>query len=384
MECLLVVMLTAEKERYLREIYFDAKQPASFAGLGKLYKFVKTRRNDISKEDIRKWLSKQSSYTLYRRVIRKFRRPKVMVPSKGYMVDADTANYAQYSDANDGYKYFAVFIDVLSHYLYTVPLKSLTSSEMVNALKKVFEREKPTFLRTDRGSEFAGAANKFLKAEDVKQIKTSEHSKANYAERVIRTVKGKLAKYMVHNKSRRWIDALPEVTDSYNKTYHRTIKMSPVQALETKDAILWKSQYNPEPKKQREAKKKPPSKNPRTKNPFKLKVGDVVRLSKIPGTYDKETDKKWTDELFTITTRTLNQGIPKYEVKDFANDPIIDKFSTHELQKVFVDQDTQYDVDKILRRRKKRGKTQVLVHWVGWPSKFDSWIDEDQVKDFTK
>ena len=239
-------------------------------------------------------------------------------------------------------------------------------------------------MRTDRGSEFAGAANKYLKAEDVKQIKTSEHSKANYAERVIRTVKGKLGRYMVYNKSRRWIDALPEVTDSYNKTYHTTIKMSPMQALETEDAILWKTQYNPTVKKLHKGKKKAPAKNPMSKNPYKFKVGDVVRLSKIPGTYDKETDKKWTDELFTITTRALNQGIPKYEVKDFANDPIIDKFSSDELQKVTVDQNTQYDVDKILRKRKKRGRTQVLVHWVGWPSKFDSWIDEDQVKDFNK
>ena len=106
-------------------------------------------------------------------------------------------------------------------------------------------------------------------------------------------------------------------------------------------------------------------------------MGDVVRISKIPGTYDKETDKKWTDELFTITTRTLKQGIPKYDIKDFANDPIIDKISNDELQKVSVDQDTQYDIDKILRKRKKRRKTQVLMHWVGWQSKFDSWIDED-------
>ena len=59
-----------------------------------------------------------------------------MVLSKVYIFDHDRANYARYSDVNDGYKYFAVFIDVLSHYVYTFPLKSLTSS--VNVLKKVF------------------------------------------------------------------------------------------------------------------------------------------------------------------------------------------------------------------------------------------------------
>ena len=106
----------------------------------------------------------------------------------------------------------------------------------------------------------------------------------------------------------------------------------------------------------------------------------MVRLSKIPGTFEKESDKKWTNELFTIASRSLHHEIPKYEVKYYHNDPIIDKFSTKELQNVIIHQDTHYDIDKILRKRKKRGKKQVLVHWVGWPSKFDSWIDKDQVK----
>ena len=44
--------------------------------------------------------------------------------------------------------------------------------------------------------------------------------------------------------------------------------------------------------------------------------------------------------MFTIAYRSLNQGIPKYEVKDYHNDPIIDTFSTEELEKVIIDQDT--------------------------------------------
>lgn len=375
-------MLTREKEDYLAKIYFDPKQPTSFGGVDKLYQFVRTKGRGISKGDIKKWLSKQSTYSLYRKVIRKFKRPKVIVPTKNYMFDGDTANYEAYASNNDGYKYIAVFIDVLSHFLYTVPLKTLKSTEMVNALKKVFEQAKPTFLRTDRGSEFAGAANKYMKKEEVKHLTTSEHSKANYAERVIRTIKGKLGRYMVYKKTRRWIDALPDITNSYNNTVHTTIKMSPKEALSTQDPILWTRQYQTPLRQKKEKKKKPPKSKGQSKPIYKYKVGDVVRLSRIPGTYDKETDKKWTDEWFKITTRSLNQGIPKYEVKDFANDPIIDKFSNDELQKVIVDQDTRYDIEKIIRKRKTRGKTQVLVHWVGWPSKFDSWIDESQVKDF--
>ena len=378
-------MLTEEKENYLKETYYDPKQPTSFSGAEKFYKFVKTQRPDISHGDVLKWLRKQNTYTLHRRVVRRFNRPRVMVPAKGYMLDLDTANYESYASENDGFKYIAFFTDVLSHFLYTIPLKTLSSKEMVDALKRILAKEKPTLIRSDRGSENMGAADKYMKAQGVKHVTTSDHSKANYAERVIRTVKGKLGRYMAYNKTRRWIDVLQDITDSYNNTYHRSIRMSPTEALSTNDATLWKNQYEKRltPEKSKTEKVAPPKRLPR-KSTFRFKVGDVVRLSKIPGTYDKETDQKWTDELFTISSRSLNQGIQKYDVKDFANEPIRDKFSADELQKVTVDRDTQYDIEKILRKRNVRGKTQVLVHWRGWPSKFDSWIEEDQVKDFSR
>ena len=116
-------MLTREKENYLKEIYYDPKQPTSFGGADKLYKFIKTQREDISKGDIVKWLSKQNAYTLFKKVVKRFKRPRVIVPTKGYMLDADTVNYETYASDNDGFKYIAVFTDVLSHYLYTIPLK---------------------------------------------------------------------------------------------------------------------------------------------------------------------------------------------------------------------------------------------------------------------
>ena len=104
--------------------------------------------------------------------------------------------------------------------------------------------------------------------------------------------------------------------------------------------------------------------------------------SNVNTSMDDTVNAKQKEEAEQRMNEPRNQGIPKYEVKDFANDPIIDKFSSDELQKVIVDQDMQYDIDKIIRKRKRKGKTQVLVHWVGCPSKFDSWIDEEQVKDF--
>ena len=118
---------------------------------------------------------------------------------------------------------------------------------MVDALKRILAKEKLTLIRSDRGSENMGAADKYMKAQCVKHVTTSDHSKANYAERVIRTVKGKLGRYMAYKKTRRWIDVLQDITDSYNNTYHRSIRMSPTEVLSTNDAILWKKSVREAP-----------------------------------------------------------------------------------------------------------------------------------------
>ena len=40
-------MLTREKEESLEKIYFDPKQPTSFGGVDKLYKFMQAKGKDI-------------------------------------------------------------------------------------------------------------------------------------------------------------------------------------------------------------------------------------------------------------------------------------------------------------------------------------------------
>lgn len=57
------------------------------------------------------------------------------------------------------------------------------------------------------------------------------------------------------------------------------------------------------------------------------------------------------------------------------NEPIQGSFYASELQK-----ETQWRIEKIIRKRKVGGKPEELVRWLGWPKKFDSWIPEIDVK----
>ena len=49
------------------------------------------------------------------------------------------------------------------------------------------------------------------------------------AERFIRTLKTKIYKYMTPVSKNVYINKLDDIVDDYNNTYHRTIKMKPVE-----------------------------------------------------------------------------------------------------------------------------------------------------------
>lgn len=52
-------------EAYLKEIYYNPSNPASFSGPDKLFRYVKNDgKYDITKYKIKKWLQSQESYSM--------------------------------------------------------------------------------------------------------------------------------------------------------------------------------------------------------------------------------------------------------------------------------------------------------------------------------
>lgn len=357
-------------DTYLKSVYYDAAHPASYSGIDKLYRFVKKERK-ISKARIKQWLTKQEVYVKHKPVRRSFKKLKVVVPEKYYQFDADTVSMVRFAQYNDGYKYILVIIDILSHYCWTCPLKTLTGKEMVSALKKTVET-RPQKIRTDSGTEFLNAqVEKYFKSQHIEHFNTFNQTKANYAERMIKTLKSRISKYMHHNRTYQWFKVLSEVTKAYNQTYHRTIKMSPAQALQEDDPVLWKAQYSVQAK----------TPVPKRGKVFEYKMGDRVKLSFIKSVFDREYDEKWTDETFSISGRNRKQGLAQYTIKDWNNDPISGSFYEAELQRSSLPNDVEYKIEKILKKRTRKGKKEVLVKWEGWHKKFNSWIPEADVKD---
>lgn len=41
--------------------------------------------------------------------------------------------------------------------------------------------------------------------------------------------------------------------------------------------------------------------------------------------------------------------------------------------------DDMYRVEKILRKRKRKGLTEYFVKWIGYPVEFNSWVSERNI-----
>ena len=88
---------------------------------------------------------------------------------------------------------------------------------------------KPNKIWVDKGSEFYNSSfKKWLKDNDIEMYSIHNEGKSFVAERFIRTLKTKIYKYMTLVSKDVYIDKSDDIVDEYNNTYHRTIKMKPV------------------------------------------------------------------------------------------------------------------------------------------------------------
>jgi hypothetical protein len=109
------------------------------------------------------------------------------------------------------------------------------------------------------------------------------------------------------------------------------------------------------------------------------KPGEVVRISRWKGTFEKGYEPNWSKELFNVNRVTADPH-PMYELRDSQDEPIDGKFYAKELQPV---RHGDFVVEKVLAERPKKdgsGDIEVLVKWEGWSARYNSWVDKDSLR----
>ena len=213
----------------------------------------------------------------------------------------------------------------------------------------------------------------FLADRDIYQQVTHNEVKANYAERVIRTLKKKIYKYLQFKRSERYIDVLPELVAGYNANYHSSIKCAPSMVTKENEAEIWGEQYL-------RSKKNPAAGMKEFK--FKFKVGDMVRISNSRNPFSRGFGQTFSEELFKVKQRHTTLP-PTYLLEDLKGEPLKGLFYEPEMiihrgkEKIYGH---VYKVEKYLRYRTRKGKgREVLVKWKGYPNAFNSWIPAKDV-----
>ena len=159
--------------------------------------------------------------------------------------------------------------------------------------------------------------------------------------------------------------------------------MSPTEALVADNYVLWQNQYREIQRKKNNQKQPSKGLKPKKFKRFNYNIGDRVKISFLKDKFDKEYSQKCSTEIFTVIDRKFNQGFPMYTLKDYNNDIIKSDFYEAELQLAYIGEETEYKIEKIIRRCKRNKQEEILVKWKGWPEKFNSWILEKTVRGLT-
>ena len=135
------------------------------------------------------------------------------------------------SKYNKGIRYLLCVIDLCSKYAFFVPLKDKKGTTIVNAFQSILNnsKRKPNKIKVDQGSEFYNnVLKKWLKDVNIEIYSTYNEGKSVIAERFIKTLKHKIFKYMTAVSKNVYFVVLDDIVDKYNTTYHRTIKLKPI------------------------------------------------------------------------------------------------------------------------------------------------------------
>ena len=115
-------------------------------------------------------------------------------------------------------------------------MKDKKGFSIVDAFQNILDKSmelhsarKPNKTWVDKGAEFYNNSfKKWLKHNDIEMYSVHNEGKPVVAERFIRTLKNKIYKYMTSVSKNVYIDKLDDIVNEYNNSYHRTIKMKPV------------------------------------------------------------------------------------------------------------------------------------------------------------
>ena len=303
--------------------------------------------------------AQQLAEELHKPIRRKFTKRRVFAKGVDEIWATDLVEMQRFSEWNKGVKYLLMVIDVFSKFGWIEPLQNKKGESVASAFEKIFKSgRKPRLLWTDKGKEFYNKnVKQLLSRENIKLYSTENEEKSSVVERWNCTIKKDMWKMFSANNNTVYFDKIDELLKNYNNSFHRGIKMAPVDASKIKNSKhVFANLYSDEIYKQVE---KP-----------KFRIGDRVRISKFK--------RKLFDKGFT----------PHWTKVDLQGEAVTGSFYEQELQRssqeIFRIDEEYFGYSEIFRNipkyfgsiiiRRDNKRKRALVKWRGYPDQFSSWV----------
>ena len=147
-----------------------------------------------------------------------------------------------------------------------------------------------------------------------------------------------------------YIDKLDDIVNEYNNTYHNTVKMKLIDVKSSRYIDSSKEINKIDPK---------------------LKIGDIVRISKYKNNFAKGCTPNLSEDVFVLK-RAKNTVPWIYVINDFNGEEIVGTFYEKELQKT---NQKDFRIEKVIKRK----GNELYVKWKGYDNPFNSWMDKKDI-----
>ncbi len=357
--------------KIIQDLWQDPSFSGSFSGINTFQSALAMEKKiKISKQKLFSILRKNRNFLAESKKRYKIiPRRKIIVHGIGQMWQADLAMLFPFN----GFIGFLLCIDAFSRRIFCEPLKKKDKVSVETAFKKIFlaAQYRPAKLETDQGQEFLSNKKFFSKEGIFFKIKRGQN-KAALAERAIQTVKHRLFRLLRSLLSENWPKYLSQTVENINKRKLKAIgNLRPIdinsplddpkidQAVGIPEDISFEEQVRNQEKYE--------------KNKKNLQKGDYVFADFGPTPMAKGFDNP-NYQIYKIVQIDAGKDPVLYKIADLRNKRIPGNFYRQELRRSYEPREETFRIEKIVGNRRRKGKEEVLVKYLHYPSKFNKWI----------
>lgn len=251
-------------------------------------------------------------------------------------------------------------INAFTKQIFVQGIPNKSAPVVLEAVKVLLKKSKRKFthINTDRGKEFTNSLFKNYCKNILKSNLYFSFSskKCALAERYLGILKNKIYRQMALRGSPRYIDILDKIVQKMNNSKHSRMKLSPNEINRMNEKFIYDKFYN----------RVRPIVKP------KYKVGQYVRIAYGNEPFEKSYYAQFSPQIYKIAK--INYKYPNvYKLTDIDGKLLPQSFYQEQLNP------TKYHDIYLIREILKEKNGKLLVAWMGYNDKFNSWIDKKDI-----